>query len=242
MSVDEYEQQVRQALAQLPLAQVAQAHQAVEEALQLYGQIGSQQPEFVESATALQGAVQQLVGIHGVLGRVQSLLNGYLASIGKASAVETSGAPRPTRPAPAPKSTGLSEQQVEEMRGKLPAPVPKPNSENKKTHGQWVDAAGNVQTVASGEDERSAAAWKRLQEAGLPPTRKPVITTHVEAKVAAEMIASGQRHAELVINNRPCVGPLGCDSLLPVMLPEGYSVTVYGPDGYKQTFEGGEEW
>ncbi len=25
--------------------------------------------------------------------------------------------------------------------------------------------------------------------------------------------------------------PLGCDSLLPVLLPKGYSVTVYGPDG-----------
>lgn len=56
------------------------------------------------------------------------------------------------------------------------------------------------------------------------------------------MIQNGQRHAELVLNNRPCLGPLGCDSLLPVLLPEGYSVTVYGPDDYKTTFEGGEQW
>jgi hypothetical protein len=76
----------------------------------------------------------------------------------------------------------------------------------------------------------------------VPANRKPVITTHVEAKVAAEMIRSGQRHTELVLNNRPCVGPLGCDSLLPVLLPEGYSVTVYGPDGYEEAFEGGEQW
>jgi hypothetical protein len=76
----------------------------------------------------------------------------------------------------------------------------------------------------------------------VPANRKPVITTHVEAKVAAQMIQSGQQHTELVLNNQPCVGPLGCDSLLHVLLPKGYSVTVYGPDGYEETFEGGEQW
>ncbi|MEU0792441.1 Imm1 family immunity protein [Amycolatopsis sp. NPDC005961] len=45
-------------------------------------------------------------------------------------------------------------------------------------------------------------------------------TAHVEAKVAAEVVQSGQRRTELVLNSRPSVGPLGCDSLPPVLLPK----------------------
>jgi hypothetical protein len=68
------------------------------------------------------------------------------------------------------------------------------------------------------------------------------VTTHVEVKVAATMIKAGQRHVALLVNNPPCIGVYGCDSVLPVLLPEGYTMTVYGPDGYEQTFVGGEEW
>lgn len=43
---------------------------------------------------------------------------------------------------------------------------------------------------------------------------------------------------DILINNVPCEGPYGCDSLVPVILPAGYALTVYGPN-YKKTFRGG---
>ncbi len=86
----------------------------------------------------------------------------------------------------------LDPAKLEQLRAELPPPVPKPNPESKKTHGRWIDAQGNVQQTVSGEDKQSATAWQLLQKAGMPPGRKPVVTTHVEAKIATQMIESGQ--------------------------------------------------
>ncbi|MFC6093927.1 DddA-like double-stranded DNA deaminase toxin [Saccharothrix lopnurensis] len=38
----------------------------------------------------------------------------------------------------------------------------------------------------------------------------------------------------------PGEGPFGCDSLLPAVLPDGYTLTVHGPDGYYKKFTGGK--
>jgi Double-stranded DNA deaminase toxin A len=103
----------------------------------------------------------------------------------------------------------LTADEVAKMSAPLPPPVPKPDPNNKKTHGRWIDGRGN---------------------------------THVEVKVAVRMIQQKQRHSNIAINNLPHIGPLGYDSLLPILLPEDYSVTVYGPDGYSQTFTGGKTW
>jgi hypothetical protein len=101
------------------------------------------------------------------------------------------------------KSGKLDSDRLEALRSELLPPEPKPNPENKKTRGRWVDAQGNVEKAVSGEDQQSAVAWQKPQQAGVPASRKPVITTHVEVevKVANEMIQSGQRHADLVLNN-----------------------------------------
>lgn len=47
------------------------------------------------------------------------------------------------------------------------------------------------------------------------------------------------QHASVVINYVPCRLKWGCDNLLPVILPEGYTLTVYGPN-YRKTFTGGK--
>ncbi|MGW6932880.1 DddA-like double-stranded DNA deaminase toxin [Lentzea sp. NPDC054927] len=47
------------------------------------------------------------------------------------------------------------------------------------------------------------------------------------------------RHASVVINYVPCRMKWGCDNLLPVLLPEGFTLTVYGPN-YRKTFTGGK--
>jgi hypothetical protein len=64
--------------------------------------------------------------------------------------------------------------------------------------------------------------------------------TYVEGHAAALMRILRIRDAFLEINNVPCSkGPGGgCEGLLRLMLPEGASLTVRGPDGYRQTFVG----
>jgi hypothetical protein len=46
------------------------------------------------------------------------------------------------------------------------------------------------------------------------------------------------RHLTVVLNQRPCKGDYGCDELVPVVLPEGYSLTVHAPN-YRKRFTGG---
>lgn len=65
----------------------------------------------------------------------------------------------------------------------------------------------------------------------------------VELKLAALMREKGRtdpamRHITVVINNRPCKGDLSCDELVPVIPPEGYSLTVHAPN-YRKRFTGG---
>ncbi|WP_156758044.1 DddA-like double-stranded DNA deaminase toxin [Actinokineospora pegani] len=54
-------------------------------------------------------------------------------------------------------------------------------------------------------------------------------------------VVTQTREAVLVINNRACEGFMGCRALLPVILPVGYTLTVYGP-GYHEVFKGGKKW
>ncbi len=42
------------------------------------------------------------------------------------------------------------------------------------------------------------------------------------------MRKNGIRSAVVIINNQPCDGPMGCDALVPVVSPPGYTLTVYG--------------
>lgn len=92
--------------------------------------------------------------------------------------------------------------------------------------------------IVSGEDEYSTFVRKILRRRGLAVRRDPVSATHVEMKLAARMIRDGITHTDVVINNRPCGRELGCDTLLPILLPDGYSITVHGPN-YRKTFTGG---
>jgi hypothetical protein len=72
----------------------------------------------------------------------------------------------------------------------------------------------------------SAWAAQRLLDAGIP--QMPTATADVEMKIAAHMARTGIRHAVVVINNSPCKGRLSCDTLVPILLPEGSTLTVHG--------------
>lgn len=80
----------------------------------------------------------------------------------------------------------------------------------------------------------------QLRELGYRPLS---VARHVEVKVAAELRRRHEQtgtpqHATIVQNNVPCPGAFGCPRVLPVMLPDGCSLTVYGPN-YRCTFTGG---
>lgn len=77
-----------------------------------------------------------------------------------------------------------------------------------------------------------------VKEAGCPHVPLTA-AADVELKIAAEMRDSGITDATVVINHVPCLGDLGCDELLGVVLPEGSSLTVYGAHGFKKTYKGG---
>ncbi|OLR94041.1 hypothetical protein BJP25_13780 [Actinokineospora bangkokensis] len=95
--------------------------------------------------------------------------------------------------------------------------------------------------VISGDDAESAEVTELLTQAGLNPRGTLVTIHHVEMKVAKRMAKTGTREVTLVINNRACEGFMGCRKLLPVILPAGCTLTVYGP-GYHEVFTGGKKW
>ncbi len=93
--------------------------------------------------------------------------------------------------------------------------------------------------MVSGEDLESAEVWRVLQDMQFPEKGPPVTLTHVEAKLAVTMRRAKIRHASVVLNHIPCRLKWGCDNLLPALLPDGYSLTVHGPN-YRKTFTGGK--
>ncbi|MBB5956411.1 hypothetical protein FHS29_002997 [Saccharothrix tamanrassetensis] len=140
----------------------------------------------------------------------------------------SSGAPR-NLPVP------VTPDRIEELRRELPPSVV--SGVGQKTHGQWIDPSGRVHEEVSGKDEKSEEALRFFEE--IKSRRIPVTVVDVEIKLAAHMRKNEIPSATLVLNNFPCRGPMGCDALVPVVLPPGYTMTVYGPDGFRQEYKGG---
>ncbi|GLY47969.1 DddA-like double-stranded DNA deaminase toxin [Lentzea sp. NBRC 102530] len=120
---------------------------------------------------------------------------------------------------------GDKDERASQLRKELPPPV-QPRS-GQKTHGRWfTGAAGEAESIVSGVDDMAAAAEQHLAGIGVPAV--PITTSDVELKLAVHMAQQGIRDATVVINHMPCKGDFGCDTLVPVVLPEGSSLTVYG--------------
>jgi hypothetical protein len=62
---------------------------------------------------------------------------------------------------------------------------------------------------------------------------------HAETKLAAYIRDNDIRHATVVVNNPACPGTFGCETLVGLILPAGFSLTIHGPDGYNKTITGG---
>ena len=137
---------------------------------------------------------------------------------------QPSGMPPPTPPTPV-HGRRLSRDEIAALQQDLPAPVEVRSGA--KTHGRYVDpTTGEVQTPTSGADAGSARVDEYLRGEGMPVL--PQRTTDVEMKTAMMMRDRGITHLDLVINHRPCPGLTGCDGMVPVILPEGTTMTVHG--------------
>ncbi|MEU4741205.1 DddA-like double-stranded DNA deaminase toxin [Actinosynnema sp. NPDC023658] len=137
-------------------------------------------------------------------------------------------------------SPTIAPDRIEQLRRALP-PHRAPGGPHQKTRGQWIGPDGTAQSIVSGRDEYSSAADTALRDRGMP--RLSAKTADVEIKLAVRMAAEGIRHATVVINAKPCAGPFGCDTLVPVLLPEGATLTVHGvtPSGepFRKRYAGG---
>ena len=139
------------------------------------------------------------------------------------------------RPAVRPAGDRVSAERIGQLRSELPPPVT--SGVGKKTHGRWVGSDGQVRAMTSGKDEAYAQAIEVFRE--MKSRHIPQRAADVEMKLAAHMRKNGIRSATLVINHVPCVGPLGCDALVPVILPVGYRLTVHGANGIVREYKGG---
>jgi hypothetical protein len=132
--------------------------------------------------------------------------------------------------------TGDGTERIGPLLRDLPPPVV--SGAGQKTYGRWIDPEGNVHSEVSGKDQKSEAAVRFFEEE-MKSRRILGTVVDVEIKLAVHMRKSGIRSTTLMINNLPCRGPMGCNALVPVVLPLGYTMTVYGPRGFKQQYKGG---
>ncbi len=244
--VQELAAAVRAALGKLSTAKLTEAAGLLGEAVQALTQTGSQQQEIQNAISGLGAAERGIGDVTHVVGRVNGTLTGYLERIGATTPPEETDSPTsvPTQPtataAPAtaaPDGQRLTREQAEAVQAELPPPVT--TMTGQKTHGRWVDENGQAHEIVSGRDEDAEEAAKLLREKGIPQRGDITTTADVEQKIAARMVREGRKHVDVVLNNRPCRGVFGCDTLLPVILPKGYSLTVHAPN-YRKTFTGGK--
>jgi hypothetical protein len=111
----------------------------------------------------------------------------------------------------------------------------------------YTKGPGGTKGVFKGGDEETPLQSGYDGPSKDLPTDKPIpgmnnnIKSHVEAHAAAVMRMKGIKEAELWINRIPCARdkpPQGCHLMLERMLPEGSTLTVHGPDGFKWVYRG----
>ncbi|MGH3715068.1 MAG: DddA-like double-stranded DNA deaminase toxin [Micromonosporaceae bacterium] len=99
----------------------------------------------------------------------------------------------------------------------------------RKVAGVLADASGNTvgPTLANGSRYQHADNQATLQPDG-KWRRLTVARAHVEGHAAGIMRERREhRDMHLVITQRPCEGDLGCDAMLPALLPAGSRLTVW---------------
>jgi hypothetical protein len=212
---------------------------------------GSRAPEGEQALAFLVVARADINDAHRELIEAESRAQSYLNRLGATSSAGTPAATASPTPAPTVTSgtvptsepTALSRERIEQLRAELPPdilpPDQRPQDEpRRRTHGRWIGPDGQARPITSGEDELYAESVKAFPALGLR-RGLPRRASDVEMKLAAYIRNRGIRSAIVVINNTPCPGPYGCDELVPVLLPEGCTLTVHGPNNFTKTYRGG---
>lgn len=147
---------------------------------------------------------------------------------GTAAGAGDTASPEESRPTP-----GMSDDAIRRISDRLPARKP-----GDKTRGVWRDADGTEHDLLSGQHEDDFhAAQRHAERLGL--VRSPAVLStaaDVELKFAMRMRREGIRQAEIILNNPPCGGRLGCDRLLKLFLPDEATLTIHAPGGFKKTY------
>lgn len=127
---------------------------------------------------------------------------------------------RPTQPTEIPEGAAPFKQELADQ-------VPAYGLAGKKTSGVLDLGDGQPAPLESGYDGPTSQ---------LPPAPRPGtgmngnILSHVEAHAAAQMRLTDVDNATLYINRVPCPGAKGCEAMLHLMVPEGKTLTIYGPE------------
>ncbi|WET78192.1 SCP1.201-like deaminase [Amycolatopsis sp. QT-25] len=248
MGTDELAANVHAALAKLPDGHLTDAASLADEARQALVSTGSRQPE-IQQAASIYGQVSESIGaVRAIIERAGGLLGGYLSTLGvpytpaagprTAAGGATANPPTPTPVPSTPDGQRLTREQAEALQAEMPPPVV--SNTGTKTHGRWIDEHGIAHPIISGRDADADTAARLLRDHGIPPDGRGELATtaDIEQKLAARMVSEGRKHLDVTLNNRPCKGPYGCDTLVPIILPEGYTMTVHAPK-YRKTFTGG---
>lgn len=252
MSVEAVAAAIRAAIAHAVPEKLADAVGEVEQAAQLIREAsaGSNLAECHEAVGQLEQAIAAATEAHqsceravAAAERIAAALVNAGTAIAPPSGVGPTN-PSPPRPvAPTAPAAGPDSQQsrIDRARAALPTYV---------TSGSYVDEDGTEHVVQSGRepDGEHERIGEYVQAVGAVPRRPggglPMVGEHVEAKVAWRMRQATHGAAqdkpmtlELVINNDVCEGPMSCDTLLPVLLAPGQTLTVYDLDG-RRTYRG----
>lgn len=171
----------------------------------------------------------------GLIASVERAIGDYVERLGLGRSVSTRLKHGTSAGEVAARGSVRAAAAVEPLRAELP-PTVAPGA-GQKTQGRWTDPDGRVHAEVSGKDEKYYDAVELSRE--MKARRIPIRASDVEMKLAAHMRRRGIRSATLVVNNIPCEGPLGCDALVPVILPAGSVLTVYGPGGFVRVYRGG---
>ncbi len=101
-----------------------------------------------------------------------------------------------------------------------------------KTDGIYIGPDGIEHNISSGEQ-----GYARDMPRGSPGLNG-VTKEHVEGHVTSLMRKESHMKGTLYINKMPCDHDTGCLNMLPIMLPPGARLLVYGPYGFEKEFIG----
>lgn len=188
----------------------------------------SSNPRVAQAAALLNDAARACEEAAEFAGRVPLRARGWVEQMvsGERTAAKPSGTSEPV-----PASGGDDVATI--MRR-----LPKRNAANSDpTTGIFIDSDGRQREFMSGRgDFLEGRALDLCRAKGWPAYDR---TSHVEIKFAVHMRLHGVKRAKLYLNNVPCNRPgYNCRKLLPLFLPPGGELVIYGPDGYEDTFNG----